>query len=717
MDISYPSSNPEIWGGIECTINRIGDTFRNQLNYAGYYERTNDLDLIAQLGIQALRFPVLWEAHQNISESQEINWTQTSKDLGRLRYHNITPIVGLLHHGSGPKFTNLSNEHFPEAFAKYASKVAQQFPTLEYFTPVNEPLTTARFSGLYGFWFPHDRNELSFIKMLLNQLKATVLAMKEIRKINPNAKLVQTEDLTKTHSTPLLQYQADFENKRRWLSYDILCGQLNEQRFFWHYLTGQLGIKKEELQFFIDNPCPPDIAGFNYYVTSERFLDENFKKYPLNTHGGNGIHQYADVEAVRCIKPAGLKSLLTEAWERFHIPMALTEVHLNCTREEQLRWFKEAWHQSIELRKNGVEVKAITAWSMLGAFDWNSLLTREERSYESGVFHVTGKKLRPTAVAKMVSSLAHLGKYDHPVIHEKGWWQKSYPDCEISSFNSPVSTPLIIFGSNGTLGTAFQKICDRRSIPFLAFSHEQLDITDSAEIVKIIDQYKPWAIVNAAGYVRVDDAEEEMDQCFQLNAEAPGKLATICNEHSIQLMIFSSDLVFDGKKESPYLEVDSVKPLNIYGKSKVKGEKLVLKNFKSSLIIRTSAFFSPWDEYNFASYILNSLKENQTCKVVKDIMVSPTYVPDLVNHALDLLIDEEKGIWHLTNNGMLTWYDFAEQLVDRAGFMKDQLCSCYQEEVEWKAKRPGFSVLESGKGIQLPSISNALERFFEEKIN
>ena len=297
----------------------------------------------------------------------------------------------MLHHGSGPKFTNLSNEHFPEAFAKYASKVAQQFPTLEYFTPVNEPLTTARFSGLYGFWFPHDRNELSFIKMLLNQLKATVLAMKEIRKINPNAKLVQTEDLTKTHSTPLLQYQADFENKRRWLSYDILCGQLNEQRFFWHYLTGQLGIKKEELQFFIDNPCPPDIAGFNYYVTSERFLDENFKKYPLNTHGGNGIHQYADVEAVRCIKPAGLKSLLTEAWERFHIPMALTEVHLNCTREEQLRWFKEAWHQSIELRKNGVEVKAITAWSMLGAFDWNSLLTREERSYESGVFHVTGR--------------------------------------------------------------------------------------------------------------------------------------------------------------------------------------------------------------------------------------------------------------------------------------------------------------------------------------
>ena len=716
MDTSYPSSNPEIWGGLECTINRIGDDFRNQLDYAGFYERKNDIEEIAQLGIKALRFPVLWEAHQHSSPDEEINWSQTTKDLEKIRNYKITPIVGLLHHGSGPRFTNLKDSRFPEALAEYARKVATKFPWLEYYTPINEPLTTARFSGLYGFWYPHDKNEADFARMLLNELKATVLAMKEIRKVNPNARLVQTEDLTKTHSTPLLQYQADFENKRRWISYDILCGKLNEDRFFWYYLIGELGIKKEELQFFIDNPCPPDIMGFNYYATSERYLDEKLENYAEHTHGGNSEHTYADVAAVRVIKPTGLKSLLTEAWERYHIPLALTEVHIHCTREEQLRWFKEAWDNCCELNQEGIDIKAITAWSMLGAFDWNSLLTRQEGIYESGVFDVTKKKLRRTAVAKLVQSLATSGNYHHPVITEKGWWQKSYPESNSCFTNSKIS-PLIILGAAGTLGTAFTKICEMRCIPFSAFSHEQLDITKSEEIERCIDEFHPWAIVNATGYVSVDDAEIEKDKCFRLNVEAPGILAAICNKHGIQLMTFSSDLVFDGEKQSPYVELDSVKPLNMYGHSKAEGERVVLKNFPSSLIIRTSAFFGPWDKYNFAFYILNSLKENQFCKVVKDVIVSPTYVPDLVNQALNLLIDEEKGIWHLSNNGILTWYDFAEELASRAGFLKSYICSCSQEEKEWKAKRPGYSVLQSDKGIKLPSLTNAIDRFFEEKIN
>ncbi|MEO6906175.1 MAG: SDR family oxidoreductase, partial [Ginsengibacter sp.] len=459
----------------------------------------------------------------------------------------------------------------------------------------------------------------------------------------------------------------------------------------------------------------PDIAGFNYYITSERFLDEKIENYPPNTHGGNGAHIYADVSAVRATRPAGLKSLLTEAWERYHIPLALTEVHINCSREEQLRWFKEAWDNCCDLKRDGINIKAITAWSLLGAFDWNSLLTREEGIYESGIFDVTRNELRPTALAKLVDSLAHTGDYDHPLLNENGWWHKSYPGSNIIFSNSKIS-PLIILGSNGTLGSAFVKICEARSIPFRAFSHEQLDITKLEEIEKAIDQYNPWAIVNATGYVNVEHAETEKDKCFQLNAEAPGTLSAICNKHSIQLMTFSSDLVFDGEKQSPYVEIDLVKPLNTYGKSKVEGERLVMKNFSSSLIIRTSAFFGPWDKYNFAFFILNSLKENQSCKVVKDVIVSPTYVPDLVNQSLNLLIDEEKGIWHLSNIGMLTWYDFAEELAARGGYHKSNICSCNQYEKEWKATRPGYSVLQSDKGIVLPSLSNAIERFFEEKI-
>jgi len=106
-----------------------------------------------------------------------------------------------------------------------------------------------------------------------------------------------------------------------------------------------LGIEKEKLQFFIDNPCPPDIIGVNHYLTSERFLDENIKHYPLASIGGNGLHQYADVEAIRVQVdvPHGLAHLLNEIWQRYKIPVAITEAHLDCTREEQLRWFIQVY--------------------------------------------------------------------------------------------------------------------------------------------------------------------------------------------------------------------------------------------------------------------------------------------------------------------------------------------------------------------------------------
>ena len=266
------------------------------------------------------------------------------------------------------------------------------------------------------------------------------------------------------------------------------------------------------------------------------------------------------------------------------------------------------------------------------------------------------------------------------------------------------------------MGTAFTKICAMRSIPYRALLHSEIDVTDIAEIENAINQYKPWALINAAGYVKVDDAENDQERCFKLNTEAPGNLALICKQHGIQLLTFSSDLVFNGEKQFPYIEPDSVKPLNVYGRSKALSESLVMRNFSSSLIIRTSAFFGPWDQYNFAFYILNSLKENRPCTAVKDITISPTYVPDLVNKSLDLLIDEEKGIWHLSNDGMLTWSEFAEDIALRGGYKKKNIVTCSQHETEWKATRPSYSVLQSSKGIKLPSLEHAMNRFFEEKI-
>src|SRR6476620_2921497 len=386
MDKQIQYCNPEVWGGIECTINRVKNNFFDQLAYSGHYNREDDIEHIAQLGIKKFRYPILWEKHQP-EKNGSTDWTWTTKQLGKIREKNIDVIAGLLHHGSGPAYTNLADENFPYYLADYAKKVAEQFPWIEYYTPVNEPLTTARFGGLYGIWYPHQNNSKAFTQMLLNELKATVLAMQEIRKINPNAKLVQTEDLGKTYSTPLLKDQARFENERRWITFDILCGRLKPGHKLWKFFD-KFNIPAEQFRFFQENPCPPDIFGYNHYLTSERYLGEHLEQYPEHTHGGNSRHRYADVEAVRVEveQETGIEVLLKEAWERYRQPMAVTEVHLHCHREEQLRWFKQVWEKTCHLKESGINLLGITSWAMLGSYGWNRLLTKEGGDYEPGAF-------------------------------------------------------------------------------------------------------------------------------------------------------------------------------------------------------------------------------------------------------------------------------------------------------------------------------------------
>ena len=714
--IKFPYYNPEVWGGIECTINRVNDHYRDQLLMAGHYTRPEDIERFAALGIRKLRYPILWEYHQPHPQ-KIINWTWTEQQLKNICKNKMVPIVSLLHHGSGPRFTGLLDKDFPEKLASYASKVAAKFPWLIYYNPVNEPLTTARFSGLYGFWYPHLKNELSFIEMLLNQVKGTVMAMQEIRKINPLAQLVQTEDLCKVHSSPLLSYQANFENERRWLSNDLLCGKIDKEHFFWNYLI-RLGIAESTLQFFLENTCPPSILGFNYYVTSERYLDERVENYPVCTQGSNRRHLYADTEAVRTGHHEGLAVLLKEAWQRYQLPMAITECHLSCSREEQLRWLKETWESCCALKKQGIDLRAVTAWSLLGAYDWNSLLTAKNDHYEPGVFDISNNQVRMTALGKMIRSLATTGNYDHPLLGKKGWWHTKNKSSQKPAVGDRAKKikPLLIIGRTGTLGNAFKKICEQRSIPYIALGREEVDILDEYSIGSLIEKQEPWAIINATGYVRVDDAEMDSSTCYAVNTQAPSLLARSCRQYGIHFMSFSSDLVFDGNKRSPYHETDNVLPLNIYGASKAAGERLILAENPSSLIIRTSAFFGPWDKSNFVNAVLNALQKEETFYMADDVIVSPTYVPDLCHTALDLLIDEEEGIWHLSNDGNITWADFGGMIAEKAGCKKNNLVAKPLIEMGWKAKRPLYSVLKSDKGINLPLLDNALNRYFEFRI-
>lgn len=739
--------NPlELWGGIECTVNRVGDQYFDQLSRNGHTNRIEDLDRFAALGIQTLRYPILWE-HIAPNGLQQADWSWADQRLAYLHDIGMRPIVGLVHHGSGPRDTSLLDPAFPEKLAEFAGAVAQRYPWVEYYTPVNEPLTTARFSGLYGHWYPHGRDDLSFVQALLNQCRGVVLSMQAIRHVNPEAKLVQTEDLGKTFSTPLLAYQAEFENDRRWLSLDLLYGRVNASHPLWGYLLGA-GVDAAELQWFQDHPCPPDIVGINRYVCGDRFIDERLDRYPPHTHGGNGMHQYADVEAV-WVCADGIYDpvmLLKEVWERYQQSIAITEAHLGCTREEQLRWFKEIWQAAQALRDEGVDLRAVTVWSLLGTYDWNSLVTCNAGFYEPGVFDVRSPVPRATAIATMLQSLAARQEYHHPLLELPGWWQRSqrllYPPVsyveklggwadldEMLLSHSPemkrvkgqngssiaATPPLLITGATGTLGQAFARLCELRGIPYHLLSRSEMDITHPAVVGRVLDELKPWAVVNAAGYVRVDDAEREPHLCYQINADGAAILADACAKRSIGLINFSSDLVFNGDRHQPYLESDGVAPLNVYGHSKAQAERWVLHHHPCSLVIRTSAFFGPWDEYNFLTIALRTLGAGHPFVAAEDAIVSPTYVPDLVNVSLDLLIDGECGLWHLTNPGAIAWADLARLTAQMAGLDASPIQPCSIKTLGLAAPRPAYSALGSERGILLPELDYAIARYLQER--
>lgn len=729
----------ELWGGVECTYNRVGEAFFDQLERSGHAGRLEDLDLFAELGLRTLRYPVLWERSAP-DGLERADWRWTDQRLVRLRELGVRVVAGLVHHGSGPRHTSLIDPGFAEGLAAYAGAVARRYPWLDAYTPVNEPLTTARFSGLYGHWYPHGHDSATMVRALLTQCRATVLAMRAVRAIRPDALLVQTEDLGKIFSTPELAHQADFENERRWLSLDLLCGVVDPQHPMWGYLRDS-GASPAEIEWFRANPCPPDIMGFNYYLTGERFLDQRLEHYPHEPCGGNGRQPYVDVAAVhvRAGGIAGHAALLAEAWARYRRPLALTEVHCGGAREDQMRWLAQAWQDSQRLRAEGVEVRAVTAWALLGSHDWNTLVTRQSGHYEPGLYDLRGAGPRPTALARLARQLSAGQTPTHPVLGQPGWWGRPERLCfgctdapsdsasrtpAVPSAATPDSAPrapavhsatprrpILITGAGGTLGRAFARICAERGLAALALTHAELDICDPAAVAARCAELQPWAVVNAGGFVRVDEAERAAEQCFRANCDGAATLAAACTRCEAQLLTFSTDLVFDGRHRRPYLEHDPVAPLNVYGRSKAAAEQRVCQLCPSALIIRTSAFFGPWDQHNFLSQTLDALARGAPVRAADDVVISPTYVPDLVHSCLDLLIDGERGCWHLAQSCAISWADLARQAAELAGYRAGQVVGAPQASLGWAAPRPTYSALGSARGALLPGFEDALARY------
>lgn len=460
------SSALEMWGGVECSHVRVHEVVRDQLEETGHLHRIDDLDLIGDLGIKTLRYPVLWEMVERDRGSYDWSWSDAR--LKRIRDLGIQPIAGLMHHGSGPSWSHVLDPDFPGLFAHYAGLVARRYPWVEAFTPINEPLTTARISGLYGVWHPHGTSETMCLQLAVAQCRATAQAMKAIREHTPLARLVQTEDVGRIFASERLSYQADHENERRWLALDLLAGRVDAEHPFYGRLL-DAGISEAHLSELQREPCTPDIIGIDYYLTSDRMLDEQIDRFPDEQIGGNGIEAYVDTAAVRPVgqRDTGLKHRIDEVWNRYHLPIAVTEIHNGSTRDEQLRWLVEGWQAAQIAKASGVDVRAVTAWSLFGAVDWNSMLSNQAGYYESGAFDIRSGAPRPTALASVIADLARRGATNHPVLDRPGWWQDEH-DCARNR-----GRPLLLIGF-GRLISVIEECCIVRRLSVRAARPERV---------------------------------------------------------------------------------------------------------------------------------------------------------------------------------------------------------------------------------------------------
>jgi dTDP-4-dehydrorhamnose reductase len=434
---------------------------------------------------------------------------------------------------------------------------------------------------------------------------------------------------------------------------------------------------------------------------------------------------YVDTEAVRIDhgQESGLKHLFKEVHQRYDMPMALTEVQLHCTREEQLRWFKEAWNTCRILNEEGAQIKAVTAWSLFGAYGWNTLLTTPDGEYEPGVFDLRSPEPRPTALFNLIRSINTDGDFIHPLLSQKGWWhreQRFLHNRLIVSQDSEINhsaTPVLIIGKNGVLGQAFAQSCEARAIPYHLAGRDEIDLSGEKLMNEVIEKYRPWAVINTGGYIDIDEAEKCPERCYSDIIKGPQLLSALCKKNGIKFVAFSREVVFSGKKATPYVESDNTDPVNVLGRSKVEMETLVLRSDPASLIIRTGEFFGSMNNNNFVSRLINTLRSGKQFNVAGEIIVSPAYLPDLVNISLDLMIDDEHGIWHLANQGHMTLSDLAYEVAERAGLKKQLLLTQKTASMPWVAKRPLNSSLASEKSSLMPSLHNALDRFFHEYYN
>jgi len=269
---------------------------------------------------------------------------------------------------------------------------------------------------------------------------------------------------------------------------------------------------------------------------------------------------------------------------------------------------------------------------------------------------------------------------------------------------------ILVIGSKGMLGSDLINELNKTSYEVVGWDMAKTNITKKEDMKKI-NQENPDLIINCAAYTNVDGAETEADKAYAVNVEGMGNLVDFCKSEGIIFVTISTDYVFNGKEES-YNEDDEKDPVNYYGKTKSKGEDLVVNNLDKYYIVRTSWLFGK-NGKNFVETMIKLCAEKDEIKVVDDQKGKPTYTMDLAKAIINLIESKKPyGIYHITNEGVCSRYEFAKYIANLKSF-DCRVVPCTTEEFSRPAKRPKFGVLNNNKTEKLQSWKKALKDYME----
>lgn len=273
-----------------------------------------------------------------------------------------------------------------------------------------------------------------------------------------------------------------------------------------------------------------------------------------------------------------------------------------------------------------------------------------------------------------------------------------------------------VLGANGQLGQNLKVFAEKNTtqVSWKFYNSADLDITDTQSLESLFfKENLPDYLINCAAYTAVDQAEKEEEKARKINAHAVGELAGLCEKHAVTLILISTDFVFDGKLSRPLKEDDPANPINKYGQTKLEGEQEVLKNSEKHFILRTGWLYSNYG-HNFLKSMLRLSQEREQLRIVYDQVGTPTHCSVLVRliHTIIQSDSNAYGIYHIANEGVASWYDFAYEIIKNSD-RNCQVLPILSKEYPTPASRPHYSVLDKSKvkkefGLQLPHWKESL---------